>query len=185
MLAFCAPHAGRHRGAGLLDAIVALTLLAFGVLGLALVLTRLQADARTTLARGTAIGLIADMGERMHVNRGAALQGAYALHWGQHTVATACDTQACNAQAWAQTDLYQWLSDVRTQLPGGDAAIFVSDWDSTHFGIAIAWHANEASQADTDPATYKAPFGIDARLPQRNGLACPVHAVCHLAYVTP
>ena len=185
MVIFQPPPARGHRGAGLLDAMVAVALLAFGVLGLALVLIRLQADARSTLARANALGLIADMRDRMQVNRAAALQGAYALRWGQNLVATACSTQPCNEKDWAQTDLHQWQTSVRTQLPGGDAAIFASDWEATHIGIAVAWHANEASQTDADIATYTAPFGIETRLPQRSGLSCPLHTVCHLAYVSP
>ena len=169
----------------MLEAMLALLLLTGGIFGVALLLMRLQVDSRSTNHRATALRLIADMRDRMMLNRVGFLAGAYQLNWADTTAQLAdCTLQPCNAAELASADLAAWQTAVRRQLPSGQGRIFPSVTESRQAGIAIAWAANESASLAQD-AAYLAPFRIDAALPTGDTQLCPNGALCHVAYIEP
>ena len=168
-------------GLSLIEALVALVVLALGVMGLAGVQTRLLVESRTANHRATAIGLIDDLTNRMLLNRDAAIANSYALAWSTTPAAQNCTTNVCTGAQLAQSDLNLWRTALNV-LPSGNARVFQSPNDARQIGIAIAWSANESSAADTDSVKYNKPFAITAAL---NGVDCPANAICHLVYVQP
>jgi type IV pilus assembly protein PilV len=173
----------RQRGISLIEALVALMVLALGIMALAGVQTRLLAESRTSNSRVVAVGLIDDLNNRMLLNRNAALADGYALAWGAAaTTAQDCVSNTCTAAQLAQSDLNQWRAALAAALPGADATVFLSPNDARQIGIAIAWKANEGKAADTDSTKYTSPFSVTATL---SGVDCPANSICHFAYVQP
>jgi type IV pilus assembly protein PilV len=194
----------------LIESLVALVILALGVLGLAGVQTRVLVESRTTNSRAIAIGLIDDLNNRMLLNRDAAVgvpvspgvlsavASAYATQpirtfLGAPTAATAIEPDPldcrvspntpviCTPVQLAQYDLMAWRRAVAAAFPNGQVHVFNSAKDPRQIGIAIAWPANERSGADTTPGT--APFAINnAAL---GDAPCPANFICHIVYAQP
>ncbi|OIQ91107.1 hypothetical protein GALL_270110 [mine drainage metagenome] len=168
-----------------MESLVALVVLALGIMGLAGVQTRLLVESRTANYRAIAVGLIDDLNNRMLLNRNAALANpsAYALAWNDAaTAAQDCQANSCSGTELATSDLNQWRNALAASLPGGKATVFLSPTDPRQIGIAIAWKANESKAADTDTTKYNSPFTVTAAA---NGVDCPASLICHFAYVQP
>jgi type IV pilus assembly protein PilV len=191
----------QQKGLTLIEALVALVILALGVLGLAGVQTRLLVESRTTNSRALAIGLIDDLSNRMLLNRDAAIgkpvspqnatavASAYTLAWsadpGTATDPTDCRDNAnqCTGAQLATYDLMAWRRAVAAVFPGGQAIVFNSANDQRQIGIAIAWPENERKLGSTaDDALARNPLAITAA---GQGIACPATLICHFVYVQP
>lgn len=172
----------RQSGLSLIESLVALLVLALGVMGLAGVQTRILAESRTSNARAVAIGLIDDMTNRILLNRDAAIKGSYSSSWGATTTTQDCLANNCTAAQLATSDLNLWRARVSDSLPGADANIFTSPNDARQIGIAIAWTANEGAAQDADTTTYGKPFAVTTAL---TGVNCPANSICHVVYVQP
>jgi len=158
-----APHTAQ-RGIALIEALVALVILALGVLGLAAMQARMLVDTRTTNARATAIRLIGDLSERIRLNaQGAQPTGANALSpYSDLTAATfaapattnptTCDPTAttttttttattCTPQNQAAYDVWSWRTEVANLLPDGTASIY--QINPGQLQVIVAWQANE------------------------------------------
>ena len=176
-----------QRGMTLLESLVALLVLALGIMGLAGVQTRLLVESRTANQRAVAIGLIDALSNQMLLNRDGAIAGNYALAWSGTKAAKDCVGAQCSGADLAQSDLNLWLATLATVLPGGNATVFASGSDSRQIGIAVAWTANEESAntskySTTDAAAYNSPFTLTTA---NSGVACPANSICHVAYVQP
>ncbi len=176
-----------QRGVSLIESLVALLVLALGIMGLAGVQTRLLVESRTSNQRATAVALIDSLRNQMLLNRNAMIAGNYTLAWTGASAAQDCITAQCTGTQLAQSDLNLWLAEVATKLPGSNASVSVSPTDARQVGIAISWAANEASAntskyTTADAANYNSPFTITAA---NSGIACPANSICHVAYVQP
>ena len=125
------PAAGRCRGFGLVEMLVALAISATGLLGEALLLRHCLEAAGTALRREQATALLAGIAERIRMN--AAARADYALPPGAPPPAVpACAAGAgCTPAELAAVDLAQWLTDVAATLPAapgvpGPAAIVIA-----------------------------------------------------------
>ena len=146
--------AKRPSGIALLEALVALVILAFGVLGLLWMHQQALVQQRQQLMRAVATGIADDLAERMRLN--APQRALYAKAWGNATAATPdctatdCTATACTRQELAAWDKQQLQQMLQSQLPEGDAAVFALTDVSNWWGIVIAWRdANETYRTDT------------------------------------
>lgn len=174
-----------QRGLSLVEAMVAIVVLALGMMGLAGVQARLLVESRTANSRAVAVGLIEDLSNRMLLNRNAMIGNSYALAWGGTSAAQDCFTAQCTGVQLAQSDLNLWLIEINRSLPSANATVFQSANDPRQTGIAIGWTANESKAQGTTTAeqqTYSASFAITTAA---NGVACPQNLICHLVYVQP
>jgi type IV pilus assembly protein PilV len=190
----------KQKGLTLIEALVALVILALGVLGLAGVQTRLLVETRTTNSRALAIGLIDDLSNRMLLNRDAAVgkpisptntalvPSAYTSGWsaapGTATNPTNCIDNAnqCTGTQLAAYDLMAWRRAVAVVFPGGQTTVFNSANDQRQIGIAIAWPENERKLGSTaDDALAKSQMEITTA----SGITCPATLICHFVYVQP
>lgn len=177
----------RQRGMSLIESLVALLVLALGVMGLAGVQARMLAENRATNSRAIAIGLIDDLSNRMLSNRGLASTGSYDFAFAAAIPAAVdCAGAVCTTAQRAQSDVNLWRNAVVNMLPQGRAAVFASGLDPMQRGILVAWAANEGrSRVDTgvDPvdAAYTAVFAV----PTGEATNCPVGFRCHFVYVLP
>lgn len=182
------------RGFTLIESLIAIVVMALGILGILGVQMRTLADTSTTVRRAQAIRLIEDLGERMHVNPNAVANlGAYVSGFSATPPSSNCSTGCDNAQL-AAYDLYAWKDAVSKALPLGQASIFIppaetgaSAGQGRQLGVMIAWRENER---DTS-ATYK--DDIDATKVRANdgtltagagtAAVCPANRVCQLQYI--
>jgi len=117
----------------LVEVLIALVVLAVGMLGIAALYVESLRSARTALLRSQAIVLATDMGDRIRSNlaaRASYTKGADDAG----TVTTACETAAtgCTSQQMAAHDIARWHQAVdsrlnsATSLPGGRGTIVVA-----------------------------------------------------------
>lgn len=178
----------RSRGISLLESMIAIVLLALGVLAILGVQLRTLADTQTSVRRAQAIRLIEDLSERMRINPGALTEGAldrYTVGWGGPSVAAPDCSAGCKAVDLARHDMVQWKRLVQATLPAGDATVFrVADPAQLNnvpqLGVMIAWRENERADAD---AAFRAPLAMPAT--GTGGAACPAERICHLQYLQP
>ena len=191
----------RQRGISLLESMVAIVVMALGILGILGVQMRTLTDTQTTVRRAQAIRLIEDLSERMKVSPNALLsikdyESGYSEKGSDLTV-TNCDSTSCTSAQQAKYDLKQWKTTVQETLPGGQASVFfapgeTADANRRQLGVIVAWRENERTIADsTDKEKYK--DNVDAsKLRAADGTftagtdttnACPADKTCHLQYI--
>lgn len=138
----------KQLGIALLEALMALLILAFGVLGLLWLHQQALMQQRQQLMRAIAMGLADDLAERMTLN--APQRALYAKAWGSSmTTAPDCATTACTRQDLAGWDMQQLQQALSNQLPEGDATVFALPSDPNGWGIVMAWRdASETYRTD-------------------------------------
>lgn len=148
-------------GVALMEALMALLVLTFGVLGLLWLHQQALAQQRQQLMRSVAMGIADDLAERMQLN--AAQRAMYAKTWGALTSTTTadCSARACTRTELAAWDMQQLQYALQTQLPAGDAAVFALAGSTGGWGIVIAWKdALESYRTDTASGTPPCPAGM-------------------------
>ena len=135
------------RGAGLVEVLVALVVIAVGMLGVAsLYVTTLQAKT-TSQSRMQAVNLATDIAERIRANRSAGSSYALASLTAAATdpnkgcIETASATaNECSEEDMAATDLYEWSTLVSNTLPGTvTGRITVSGASPATYTITLGW----------------------------------------------
>jgi type IV pilus assembly protein PilV len=148
------------KGFTLVEVLIALAILAVGLLGgVALLIEGLRAS-RSALQQTIAATLAADLAERIRSNPSAgdgyALGEATALS----TPARSCAAVAeCNTADVAALDLYTWQQAVLTQLPDAAMSIEVEPVAATSFHlfrIVIRWTESGASARSAFSLTLQA-----------------------------
>jgi type IV pilus assembly protein PilV len=139
----------RQLGIALLEALVALIILVFGVLGLLWLHQYALAQQRQQLLRSVATSLADDLAERMYMN--APQRSMYAKAWGSAiAISIDCSAKPCSRSDLATWDMQQVQQTLQSQLPEGDAAVFALTDAAGWWGIVIAWRdANEIYRTDT------------------------------------
>ncbi len=170
----------------MLEALVALLVLAVGVLGLLGAQLHTLVDMQASAHRAQAVLLIGDLAERLRTNpEGFGALERYASDWNaQASTPADCARQACPPGELAQWDLADWRSLVANALPLGRARVFLVPDEATdpakrrQLGVMVGWRANDRS-ATADPALAQ-PLHVQA-----GAVSCPDGLLCHLAYVQP
>ncbi len=126
----------RQRGFTLVEVLVAMVVISVGMLGIAALYVEGLRAGRTSIYRMTAIGLAADMADRIRANptAGAAYAGASAVNDCRDDAANLAPAQL------AADDLFCWQQAVQARLPAGNANIgVVPGAGSNAYTIAILW----------------------------------------------
>jgi type IV pilus assembly protein PilV len=145
-------------GFTMVETLVALVVLAIGMLGIAaLYLNSLQAG-RTAIYRTQAVNLAADLADRIRANRTAI--GAYASDYADtFAEVPACFTTAgCSAAALATSDLSRWKADIEELLPNGQGQVVVTlppgAGQPAGYVITVQW----AEVGEVNPVTFQLGF---------------------------
>ncbi|MBA4112658.1 MAG: type IV pilus modification protein PilV [Verminephrobacter sp.] len=189
-----------QRGISLIESLVAIVVMALGILGILGVQMRTLADTSTSVRRAQAIRLIEDLGERMKTNPSAlANLNTYVSNFAANPSVGSC-ASGCDQAQLAAYDLAVWKRTVRENLPLGKASIFLPPAESAlpagqgrQLGVMIAWRENERDNS-TGTAGYKDDIdatkvrAADGSLSAGGGTdtatnACPVDHTCHLQYI--
>ncbi|EMR14303.1 type IV fimbrial biogenesis protein PilV [Methylophaga lonarensis MPL] len=140
-----APVLRHQKGFSLFEVLIALFVLAVGLLGLAhLQLTTLK-NVQSAEFRSQASILAADIFDKMRANQPAARAGNYNFAF-DDDAPVAPDTVA-------EFDLIDWLGAVSTSLPQGSGAIGCPNFNpGADFicQITIRWNETQIGDADTD-----------------------------------
>ncbi|MCZ2106180.1 MAG: type IV pilus modification protein PilV [Burkholderiales bacterium] len=185
----------RQRGITLIESLVALVISVLGIIGILGMQMRTLVDSQTATRRAQAVRLIEDLSERMRVHPNALINiKSYKSDFDDLPSANGCTDTACTPAALITRDLGSWKQSVRTNLPLGQASIFVAPWDAknstaSQIGIMVSWRANESADMTKDDLnnldTTKVREGdkwISAT--GKDGVECPDGRICHLQYIS-
>jgi type IV pilus assembly protein PilV len=133
-------------GFTLIETMVALLVISVGMIGVAALHGQALSSSGIAIRRSVAIGLAADITDRIRVNRGAgvAYQGAAADN--------NCDDPTggggvdCSPAQMAAHDLFVWRAQIAQNLPGGQGTVAVdAATNPTSYTVTVSWA--EATQA--------------------------------------
>ncbi len=119
------PH--KHRGTSLIEVLVAVLITVVGVLGAATLQMNSVKFNHIANTRSHATMLAYDIIDRMRANRADALNGAYTI---------ALSDDAPGGTSFAESDLREWLNEVNSRLPGGDASVEINGATVT---VLVQW----------------------------------------------
>ena len=191
-----------QRGISLIESMVAIVVMALGILGIVGVQLRTLSDTQTGVRRAQAIHLIEDLSERIKVNPNALLNiGSYAMAWGTNpTGATDCKATACTTAQIIPYDLQEWKRLVNNTLAPQantaaaataltDATIFIPADETVasnrrQLGVMVRWRENERKTSADGLSTttdYRDPVSTAAT--GGAGVTCDVGWTCHLQYI--
>jgi type IV pilus assembly protein PilV len=138
--------AGRRHAGGfaLMEVLIAVVVLAFGLLGLAAMLMTSQKSNSSSYARQLAVQTAYDIIDRMRVNGAGTYAGNYAFSnlttsgaaAASATPGVDCNSTSCSASELAAFDLNYWSAYDLKQLPNGSGA--VSAVTATGAGINLS-----------------------------------------------
>ena len=113
-------------GFTMVEVLVALIVLAIGLLGIAALYLNSLQSGRTAVYRTGAVNLAADLADRIRMNRTA--QAAYGSLFADAEAAVgACvTTGGCSDADLASTDLANWKAEIADQLPNGEGQVVVT-----------------------------------------------------------
>jgi type IV pilus assembly protein PilV len=124
------------RGAGLLDALVAMAILAFGLLGMTRLQTRMVAQATETQNRMTAMQL------------GDELLNSALVDTANAACYTLPQVGACG-NAGAKTKTTDWETRSKAALPGAPTAGAVLDAGTGRMTVTLTWTGKESQETRT------------------------------------
>lgn len=134
-----------QRGISLLEVLIAMLVLAIGLLGLAGLQALALQHNHNAYLRTQATNHSYDILDRMRANRNAALNGAYTTALDPDI---ACDPSLNpSGDSLAARDIAQWLNNLACQMPNGAGDI--SGVNNGEVTITLCWR--ERTPDDTDP----------------------------------
>lgn len=146
------PNTKMQSGFTLIEALIAVVILAIGLLGIAgLQATNLKNNL-SAYNRSQATMLAYDMADRIRANSTEAnllATSAYVAASTASEQATCKNTTGCLPALMAQNDRAQWNANISNALPSGTGSITV-DAASRTYTITITWDDNRNGSAD-DP----------------------------------
>jgi type IV pilus assembly protein PilV len=137
------------RGFTIVEALVALVILAVGMLGIAsLYVTTLRASG-SAASRMQAVNLASDLGDRIRANRTA--EAAYAGAAAANGTTCIGATATCTPAQMAAHDLFVWQAALQAALPGAAGAVTVdAGANPTTYQIRVSWvEASNLAQSYT------------------------------------
>jgi type IV pilus assembly protein PilV len=131
----------KNTGFTLIEVLIAMLVLAVGLLGLAALQVSGLRNVQSAYNRSIANELAYDLVDRMRAN----IPGKATYISGPATQIVNCEnTVGCTSAQMAKNDLYEWHLAVNTNLPSGTSSVTVvanvytitMSWDDNHDGIA-------------------------------------------------
>ena len=152
--------AHEEQGFTLIEVLIALVVLAVGLLGMASLMTSSLQSSQGAYRRSQASVMAYDLVERMRVNRSQAISSNdYTLASGAaDSTAPSCNSAGCTPQQQAQMDLYQWRGALKAALP--DATATVGRTVPNQYTITINWSETGADVKNSSNQTVAPSFRL-------------------------
>ncbi len=139
-----------ENGVALLEVLIALVVVAVGLIGMALLQVTAMQHAHQGQMHSHSTYLLYDITDRIRANSDAADSGDYDLAFGASATATKnCEAAECNSSEMADFDLEQWEDHILRVLPGGEGAVSVSG------GVATISIRYDDDRDESDTVTYQ------------------------------
>ena len=155
---------GQQNGFTLIEVLVAMFVLALGLLGLAGLQAHALKNNQSAYYRSQATQLAYDMADRMRANLAEAQQFGASQYDSDVLAPTAATNQAdcktttgCTPAQMAQQDLFDWNKNLQDWLPGGTASINAS---TSFFTITINWDDNHDGTTDNNDPNFTMTFEL-------------------------
>ncbi|TAN47494.1 MAG: type IV pilus modification protein PilV [Methylococcaceae bacterium] len=157
------------RGFSLIEVLVSLLIVAFGLVGLAGLQAKGLRYSRNAYLNFQAARLIYDMGDRLRANKAGVQAGYYDAVETMPSSNPGCVSDDspgggavdCTPQQMADYDAYRWLNDVAALLPGGVGTVTRSPAlasCSSRFNISVVWESADFARANVN--TTRQEFNI-------------------------
>ncbi len=172
-----------QRGAGLIEVLVAMVILAVGLLGMAGITAASIQYNQTSRMRGTGVLLVNDLAERARINISGFDAGKYSREETynfsftptQPTGCTPTPGDTCDAAGLAEFDMQQWLVNVNNRLPAGGAYIATAT-DATGsirtMNVTLIWTEPVDIENNLTQACPLKPNGDPVVDPNNKGARC-------------
>lgn len=134
----------RAAGFSLIEVLVTIVVVSFGLLGLAALLVKGIEFSNSSYMRTVATQQAYDMADRMRANyKGLVAKSYDAVAFAAPTACTACTS--CTPEDLATYDICVWNSQNAALLPSGRGTVTKNDrlWE-----IAVSWDASRSGTAD-------------------------------------
>jgi len=164
------------RGASLIEVLVAILILSFGMLAMAGLHAAAFKYGKMSQFRGVATQLGSEFGDRMRANVPGALDGAYVFEEAYDrnadavTVPACANPAACTAAEIASVDLAQMRNTVRVALPGGGLYVQRDAAQPNIYNVWVMWLDPEAAgneeNDDTASMSERCPEGAAVSAPR-------------------
>ena len=153
----------------MIEVLVSLTIVAFGVLGLLGLQARALSFQRDSFDRRTAAEMVAQLAERVRANHIGLVGGFYDGNFDVASVTpaviTPCVTPAaCTPTELATRDLTQWFAEYRRRTPGSAAFFQWNAADPRSIVVSLAWPEPQATGTDPLCVTING-RGLGAAIP--------------------
>jgi type IV pilus assembly protein PilV len=165
----------RHNGMTLLEVLVTLVILAFGLLGIAGMLMLSNKANNSSYAKQQAVQSIYNMFDKIRANYQSAINGNYNIsNIGSNGLPTSitppsalCDTSVCTSAQMAAYDTWYWLNYDVSKLPSGcgsiSSALSSNGSGNTIITVTVQW---DDSPAQTNLGSSSAVSSTNANLVQ-------------------
>ncbi|WP_075186692.1 type IV pilus modification protein PilV [Teredinibacter haidensis] len=165
----------RQRGAAMMEVVVALFVLAIGLMGtLSMQVKGVNSSQRAHFVTDANI-LAADMADRILAYNSDDITSDDDDYSGIYTdsstaTSSSCSSGGCNSAAQKSFDEWEWSEQIKSRLPGGTGEVFYVDGAYT---IVVKWNqpdtfsnstCSSISVSMSDTATNKACFAYQVRL---------------------
>ena len=158
-----------ERGFSLIEVMVTIVIVSFGLLGLAGMMFSSLTAGQVSMSRSVAVNLSNEMADRIRANWKAVKAGAFddiakTDYADQGTAcATTCMTGVCDPETQAVLDVCLWKKQIGKQLPGGLAEIeadpanlsCATASEACSFSVTVYWNESGYKEADADNAQFE------------------------------
>ncbi len=149
----------RQTGLSLLEVLIAIAVLAIGLLGLAHMQSFGLLNIERAYQRSQATVLAYAIADKMRANVTTA--GSYLSSVIDPAAAQAkpdcLSTSGCNVADLAENDLFEWNQSLVSQLPSATGAITLADGNYT---VSITWDDNGDGVVDTQDPSFATSFSL-------------------------
>lgn len=148
----------KQTGFTMVEVLVALVVLAIGLLGIAALYLNSLQSGRTAIYRTQAVNLAADLADRIRMNRTA--QAAYGTLFAdaEAEVAACFATGGCVDADLASSDLARWKGMLAQLLPNGQGQVVVTlpvaAGEPTNYVVTVRW----AEVGEAAPVSFQIGF---------------------------
>lgn len=129
-----------QRGLSMIEVLIALVVLAIGLLGTAAMQTLSLEGTANANTRSVALYLANDIIDRMRANEDGVTKGKYTDVSKAATTAKCSTAAGCDSEEMAFNDLQEWQTSISTLLPGGVGAISgPAVTGNANYVITVSW----------------------------------------------